>query len=458
MKAIGRYVRKIRQQNPEAGARVRYGSEAAGVAMTGTEDNAPDRDLVPYREVSIDGHRIDAPITLEVDAGDGTFQDLPLERMWLLILLDIGSRAALGYAFSYAANYCTDDVMDCIGSSIDPWRPRELQSEVLRYLPGAGLPSGVIPECESRAFDSLSWDNHRAQLSEANQQRIIDTEGCHINTGRPANPFGRPRTERFFGTFAEALIHRLPFTTGSSPDDPRRGNPDKTAARLRFNERDLFDLADVTISNYNATPHWALNGRTPLDYIRWFDRYEFTLPRRVMTTDGGLALHLRNFAGHIAGDEKRGRRPYVRFMGVDYRSATLASSMELIKQPITIVANVKDLRVIEILLPNGQSLGKLWAHAPWMLKAHSLRNRRAILKLMSGGTIFRESTNPVGDYVAYLEERARTYRRARNQLAEHQRLPQDPIAADGEPERDGSEVKATEPIGRRITVKRTLDS
>jgi transposase InsO family protein len=381
----------------------------------------------------MDGHRLDAVITLEVMDADGTRRDLPLERLWLLVVIDEASRAILGYTVSLESNYTTEDVMRCIAHCLIPWSPKEMPSTRVRYRPGAGLPSGILPGCAMRGFDSLAFDNAKAHTSERLQRQIIRTVGCEINTGRPARALSRAIVERFFKTFEEDSLHRWPSTTGSGPKDPRRHKPDAAANGLRITLEDLELAVDLTIANYNASVHTALNGRTPLEYIQYYDSHGLSFPRHLRENRGDkLPLFDREFARKIGGNEKLGRRPYVIFMGARYSSPTLNTMIEYIGKKVTLVVNTEDIRYIACFLADGTSIGLLAADAPWLRQRHSLRTRQAIMKLIKAGQLPRETYNPIGDHLHYLKKRASLTRRDRNKLlkqsreagpmAKHQRL------------------------------------
>lgn len=420
--AINRIVRQIRRENYLSGVSARFGRNAALTAATGVTATRAPTDALPYRNVQFDGHPLDGPITLELQDAEGIWRDLPLERIWLLAIIDVHCRAVLGYHVSVETNYTADDVLECVGNALTAWDPMTLPSPKIRYPAGAGLPSGVIPSCTGRAWDTLSFDNHWAHLSVHVQEQIIRTTRCQIITGRPGRPMARPYIERFFGTWEELTLHRCPWTTGSSPADPRRTSPEKCAERYRVNLDDLLLITDVSIAGYNAAAHAGMAGQSPLERIRYFDDRSIILPRRVPAfANGSLPLFERRFPAVIRGNERSGRRPHVQFLYATYRSELLAQMIDSIGKPVTLIVNIKDLRTVRAFRDDGVEIGTLHADPPWCYQPHSLRSRRAIAKLMRAGILRRESQNPIGDFMEYFQERARTTRRARNKLLAHAR-------------------------------------
>ncbi|NZA01717.1 hypothetical protein H0I39_08100 [Ottowia beijingensis] len=68
----------------------------------------------------------------------------------------------------------------------------------------------------------------------------------------------RPSIESFFRRLADGGFHRLSPTTGGSPKDVRRADPDAAAKATQFQLEYAAELLDTIIANYNATPHSGL--------------------------------------------------------------------------------------------------------------------------------------------------------------------------------------------------------
>ncbi len=420
--AVRRYCKRVRKRHFVAGAAAEYGVAAGRMAATTKRrTDYPRIADAPYRHVQLDGHRMDVDLIVVLRDADGKEREYPLSRLWLLVLIDCASRAVLGYHISLEENYSADDVLQCIAKSVVPWQPMELPSPRLSYSEGAGLPSGVIEECAWRAFDVLRFDNAYAHTSAWVQERIIRTVCLEVVTNRPKRPRSDAIVERFMRTFEDDSLHTWPSTTGSSPTDPRRNDSEGQAKKLRVDFDDLKLVADMTIANYNAAPHAGLNGMSPLEYLRYRIDRSLDLIRRIPYRDPTrLPLFLRSFGATVRGSQKTAHLPYVQFMGVHYSNEALASKPELIGERVRLEANVLDIRSLELYW-KGRSMGRVEADARWMHSRHSLRTRRAIMKLMKSGNIDRALNNPVRGLTEYLQERARLSRRDRNRLLKAQR-------------------------------------
>ncbi len=415
--AVRRYCRDVRKRNFVRGAAVEFGEQSgrlAGSTKTKWEKNTIP--LRPYNQVQLDAHRIDGLFIIDIQGPDGEWYELPLSRMWLLVLLDCASRAELGYSISLEENYTIEDVLACIEHALTPWRPLIMPNERICYRPGSGFPSGIIAECAWRAFDALRCDNAYAQRSPWVQKQIIMHIANEVIINRGKHPRSDAILERFFKSFEELTFHNWPNTTGSSPNDPKRDHPEENARRFHIDYDDLHLAADLGGATYNAQPHDALNGRTPLDYLRYRVERKLDLVRKVSFRTEDNPLLFRDFKVRIRGSQKDGHLPYVQFKYAKYSNHTLIASPEMINTGAVLRVNLHDARYGELFDMLGKSYGRLLVEPRWRFRPHSLRTRSTIKALMRKGKIVADSASPVDDYQAFVEERAIKSKRDRNKL------------------------------------------
>lgn len=412
------YCKRLRHSDFVTWAKVEYGSSAARLAGQAMRQKPDYSDLRPYELIQFDAHRIDCILNIRFEDERGDIQDLPLSRLWLLVALDVSSRAVLGYTLSYGTNYSVDDVVACLGSVFVPWKPRNLPSEDISYLPGAGLPSGAIPECAWRAFDTIRMDNHWSHISTFVQKKIIETGANEVILNRPRTPRANAILERFFLTFEKQTGHRFPNTTGSNPKDPRRHNPEKAAKVLGMDDEDMWIIADLALANYNASPHTSLNNRTPLEFLRYRLQRDDDLIRHIpFTSEEALPLYWRQFKVTIHGDPANGHLPYVIFKGARYFSDSLRCRSDLIGEKAMLWVNiVTDIRQVRLFLTDGSSMGYLLVESRWREMAHTLRTRKAINKLCRETPSPIDSSAPMSSYVNNLAKLAPKSRPALNLL------------------------------------------
>ncbi len=422
--AVRRYCKAVRNQNFIAKSTVEQGDEAGRLAaQSQTSANTYQRlALRPYDRVQLDGHRIDLLLCVEMTDDDGDVVHLLISRVWLLVALDCASRAVLGYSLSLLGNYSSDDVLQCVSNSLEPWSPKTMPTPTLGYAEGAGLPSGVIDECAWRVFDALQFDNAFPHLSEFVQHRFIGAGIHEVQTNRPKRPRSNSLVERFFKTFEEMSLHRLPMTTGSGPSDPRRKTPEKAAIAYEIQIEDLELITDITLANYNATPHESLYGRSPLDYIRLQLRTGRSLPRYTTSKNvDGLALFERDYRVTIRMSSRQGHRPFVKFHGVRYSGTAIEKRADLANQRAIFRVNIRDIRQAQLFLENGTLLGTIEATSRWMVLRHSIQTRRAINRLVKQNKLSANTQCPLSEYLEYLRDRASSSKKARSKWLHLQR-------------------------------------
>jgi len=411
---LGRYLRRLFKRELAMAVRARHGREAARSLKANKGGQKSNPVTHPYQRVEFDPHRIDGFWVVLVPNAYGGIVPVVLERLWLLVIKESRSRAILGYHLSLNSECNQEDGLQCIKNAIVPWKPRELTIPGLRYEPDCGLPSGAIPELAWALWDEFLYDNALANLAEAVRGQLTEVVKCAVNAGNVDNPERRALIERFFHTLEENGFHRLPSTTGSDPDDPRRQNPEKLALRYGISLTHLEELVDVMIAQFNATPHAGIGYRTPLEMLRYDIGAGGSLVRTLTESERAkLALLSLRIVRTVRGDIKKGRRPYVELEGARYQNEVLSRSPDLIGKELTLWVDRDELRNVTAFLPDGSDLGALTAQGYWGRTPHTLEMRRAINRLRHRKLIFyTEHDDPVQVYLDYLARTASTNKRA----------------------------------------------
>lgn len=420
----------------------------------------------PYERVEIDGHRIDLQLNAVIQQVDGSFTTKEIERIWIIACIDKASRAILGYHLSYSREYSSADVLMAVKNSIDPWSPKEIVIPGLTYALGAGFPSGLIEDLKWSVFDEIALDNAKAHLSKIVVENLLNIVNCAFNDGPVGTPEIRGVVERFFGTLEERGIHRLPGTTGSSPDDKRRIKGDLPVVEAD----ELESLLEVLIANYNATPHSGLKHKSPIQYLESYIDSNNPVFRHLpnhLQRDNSIASF--SIERTVRGNKDEGRRPYIQYENAVYKNIVLSNSFSLIGQKLTIVVDITDLRTVKAYLPNGEELGVLSAQGEWSLSKHDLKLRKSICKLVTDRAIIMSKLDdPVTIYLEYLAMKAESSKRARNMYIRTKKASTE-FDADGhqaqETSQDTYEITDTykpnteKSKARRISIKinRTLD-
>ncbi|MGZ9709210.1 transposase [Glaciimonas sp. GNP009] len=379
----------------------------------------------PFQSVEFDGHRLDLRLKIVIRDPLGYEQELEIERIWLLVILDVCTRAVLGYHLVIAREYSRYDVIKTIEQALTPHQPRSFTLQGVGYGGAGGFPSGKLPELGYAIWQRIKLDNAKANLANETIAALCEFIGCAVDAGPPYHPDDRPYIERFFGTIANAVSSRLPGYTGSGPDDVRRAlSSAKGDLRLFLSLAELEELMEASLATYNATPHSGLNGRTPLEAMTYHVRGKAAmiswLPEAKRRT---LCLMQEARRCPVRGYLQQGTRPHINLFQVRYTSAVLASSGSLLGSHLRVYYNSDDLRTVRAFLADGSELGILKAQGAWGEVSHDITLRREIMK-KRGNKRLKVTIDHVfiDDFIADKKIKAKRSRRAASDLERTMRI------------------------------------
>ena len=379
----------------------------------------------PYQTVEFDGHRLDIRLKIVVHDPLGFVHEFEMERVWLLVIIDVCTRAVLGYHLVLAREYSRYDVIKTIENALEPHRARTFSIPGLAYGPHDGFPSQRLPELAYATWEWIRLDNARANLANETLTALCEFVGCLADAGPKYSPDERPYIERFFGTIASRLSARLPGYTGSNPWDLRRAlaNP-RGNLRLYVSIEELDELIEYAIANYNGTPHSGLNNVTPLEAMEYFVRGKQTLLTWLAHYHRrSLCLMQSARRCRVCAYLDQGVRPHINLYTARYTNSVLARSTHLIGQEVLVYLNANDLRSVRAFLSDGTELGELDVQGLWRMIPHNLKLRREICRQMRirrrRGVV---DTNPIEAYVKEKFEQAKKSRKAATELAHAIRL------------------------------------
>lgn len=356
----------------------------------------------PYQVVEFDGHRLDIRLKVVVRDPLGFEHEFEMERVWLLVIIDVCTRVVLGYHLVLAREYSRYDVIKTIEKALEPHRTLTFTIDGLDYGPHDGFASQRLPELTYVTWEWMKLDNAKANLANETMIALCEFVGCATDAGPMYSPDERPYIERFFGTIASRLSSRLPGYTGSHPRDLRRALADpKGNLRLYVSLDELEELVEYAIAGYNGTPHGGLNNATPLEAMEYFIRGRQTLvtwlPEHHRRT---LCLMQSARRCRVRAYLDQGVRPHINLHGVRYTNGILAASTHLIGKHLLVYMNADDLRCVRAFLADGAELGVLDAQGAWRVVPHNLKLRQEISKLRGRrrgrGAL---GVNPIEDYV-----------------------------------------------------------
>lgn len=383
--SICRYIDRVLQQHPRRQRQLLGGRDAERKARAGDGTRRPPLRLL--QRVECDAHKLDARMVVMVPSPHGGLEPRRVHRLWVVVLIEVASRAVLGYHLSLHRECSAEDVLRAIKCALSPWQPRALQFSGNAYASGAGLPSQRDERFVGACWEEFSVDGALANICARVEQPLRDVVGARVLKPQDTASFScrrslddRPYIESFFRQLAAGGFHKLAATTGSSPSY-RPGDPVAAADATQFQLEYAEELLDVLIANYNATPHSGLGWRTPLDQFDFLSRREGAALR---TADAGA---VRRMVGvrklcTVLGGVRTGRRPYFNFANARYSAEWLCLRTDLVGQPLWLhIEDEDDARWASVSTPQGLFLGQVRAAPPWHLTPHTLYMRQAIRAL-----------------------------------------------------------------------------
>ena len=117
MKTMGyptlcRYADAVLSANPIKAARIVGGPQLEKKMVSGAGINRPVHN--PFERVEMDAHKLDGRFVVMIPALDGGWHPRLIHRLWVIVLLDVASRAVIGYHLSLRVEVNKDDVIAAI--------------------------------------------------------------------------------------------------------------------------------------------------------------------------------------------------------------------------------------------------------------------------------------------------------------------------------------------------------
>jgi putative transposase len=186
--ALWGYLRNLLERKPYSGVLARHGKDAARILGSASGGNTEEQIVRPYQKVQFDAHRIDLFATISMPSPYGGFVQRVIDRFWILAIIEVTSRAILGYYVSLNREYNAHDVLLCVRKAITPWKRRELMIPGLKYPQHGGIPSEAIPELawapsKHRNDGHLSKDSFKRWKRTGFTAYLLQREAAHTTPG-----------------------------------------------------------------------------------------------------------------------------------------------------------------------------------------------------------------------------------------------------------------------------------
>lgn len=412
--ALRGYIQALTLENAAKRAKRISRDDAQKLLSTGVGTRYTQIAIAPFSEVQVDGHKIDILYTVEFSETDGTTSRAIANRAWFLPVIDTATRCIIGYSVSQETNYNQYDVIRAVKNAILPHKKMTFTVPELEYPANIGFPSDVLPETKFACFDRIMLDNAKAHLSTLVIDRMTRMLGSIMDFGSVATPEVRGIVERFFGSLETRGFHKLNMTTGSSSSDLKRKDAEKKALQSGITFDLVCELLEILVVQYNNTPHSGIGNKTPLECMTRRIREAGLYPSIADEAVIANIYKLENrFEERIVRGGKGGKRAYVSYAGVEYRSNELSSGDKYIGHQITLEINPADISTIEAYDNTGVYIGKLKARGEYGTKSHSLKTRKQALQCARDrGKEKAEFDTPITALAQHLDAQAKVSKRA----------------------------------------------
>jgi hypothetical protein len=237
--AVCRHIDSVLAGQPVRGAKVLGGPDRARKLKSGDGVDRPVTE--PFQRVEMDAHKLDARFCVSLPHPAGSPLERIIHRLWVIVIVEVVSRAVLGYHLSLWREVSHEDVLRTLKRALGPWsrRPLSFDPDQVAYLEKAGFPSGLGPDWVGACWGETSVDGALAETCRPVEAALRDVVGSTLVC--PGQGFSsrrslddRPFVEAFFKRLASGGFQRLTNTTGGSPTGRRGRSPENIAVLGRF--------------------------------------------------------------------------------------------------------------------------------------------------------------------------------------------------------------------------------
>ncbi|TWT23619.1 hypothetical protein FQY83_03040 [Luteimonas marina] len=360
-----------------------------------------------YRNVQIDAHRLDSFIRVKFVGRKSRFKTRAL-RPWLIAAVEVDSEACLGWSLSVEREPSHLDLLRCLYSMMAPWERRQTFEIVgLDYNPDAGMPSGVIPRCAGRYVDSISLDNALCGHADNIRQIVLERLHATLRMGLPREPRTRCEIEQLFNTLTHRNIQHLVGGVRPNMSNRERASAMSAAEDQGLTVEQMEEYLDVVLCNYNAEPHSAHYGKSPLQVLR--EEPHSALIRSDMSPNASWRnlLKIEVTATIRSSDD---HPPRINYMKGQYTNDVLRSSGDLLaNKEVVLTVNLVDLRSVKAKVSGGIDLGTLYARGPWAHFVHDIRLRKKLNREIADGNFYwSEGVDPEEQVNDFLRKTSKT--------------------------------------------------
>jgi putative transposase len=330
----------------------------------------------PFDRVEYDEHAIDIDAWVAMPMADGTYRFEKISRMWLLVVIDVGSGAILGWRLVMGRKYDRYEVLALFAEVMQPHVPRELSQSEIQYSPNAWVPSMYLTDNTVMRSIMVAMDNDSSHLAKQTVDNLMDHHMGILHFGRSGMGEGRPYIEAFFKRIEDGLFRYV--AGGYSP--ATAVNEKQITSYLDGKSHPILlevfgDLVDTYVTAHNVTSRSTREPRSPkrlIDEHLAAGAWVWHPPTADRQVRQMTVVRMRVT---VRGSQKNGVPPTVYLDHARYRSPKLSGQWSLIGTSFDATyEDWQDVRKLT-LWKGGERVVTLHAMAPYAACAHTLSVR-----------------------------------------------------------------------------------
>jgi hypothetical protein len=416
MRSLQRWIEKNYAAEHSVAYQESKDAEAARLARQAGGDGAsrlPDKNLFTWQ---IDAHKIDVDGKLVIESFDGDLHFVELRNVQLLVAHHKESGAALAARIIFGLQVTLEDLCmlmwDALAGQPDP--PKVVEGhEPLEQ--GAGFPANVVEGMRWVMPTAIELDNALANLADAFLDVATSLFGSCAVHGPAASPRARAEIESSFAQLVKRLIHQVPSTTGTGPEDPLR---ETSAVPLenRVNVAVLEQCVAYYLMNCNvymaqASGYIPPNQRLAIR-LQSGSMLVVRLPverRREYFCSKAVPATIASYTG---------RSLHVIYQSRRYVKGVLKDAPHLAGMNVVVRASYRNLQKVKLFLENGNELGEVQLEGALGQIPHDLRIRRMFARFKDEGSLKTRPHQPVLSWIfSQLKESAKVDEQSAMELA-----------------------------------------
>jgi len=190
--SVARYVDKLLAANPGKAAVLVGGPDAKKKLLTGDGTQRPQ--LNPFQRVEMDAHKLDCRICIMVPQLEGGWASKIVHRVWVICVVEVVTRAVLGYFLSLRREVALEDVMRALKCALSRWQlPEMVFASAQQLRPQAGLPSSHNEDYVGLCWEEMSVDGALAETCKTVKTTLANVVGSILL--EPASSFSARRSK-----------------------------------------------------------------------------------------------------------------------------------------------------------------------------------------------------------------------------------------------------------------------